>query len=82
MISQVQYWMKTSLRITAPKSVRNARSRSVWGKVFGVLRVAFSLLDAEVFEVFEGSRDDHGRRLWSTLSAAGKDLEFFKCRWE
>ena len=73
--------MKTSLRNTAPKSVRNIRSRSVWGKMFGVLQVVFSMLEAEVFGVFEGSRDDPGRRISRILSAAGKDLEYFKCCW-
>ena len=71
-----------SLRNTAPKSVRNIRNRSVWGKVFGVLQVVFSMLEAEVFGVSEGSRDDHGRRIWGILSAAGKDLEYFKCCWK
>ena len=58
--------------------VRNTRSRSVWGKVFGVLQAVCSMLEAEVFVVFEGSRDGHGRRIWSVLSAAGKDLEYFQ----
>ena len=74
--------MKTSLRNTAPKSVGNVRSTSVWDKVFGVLQEVFSMFEAEVFGVFEGSRDDHGRRISRILSAAGKDLEYFKCCWK
>ena len=48
----------------------------------GVVQVVFSMLEAEVFGVFEGSHGDHGRRIWSILSAAGKDLENFNCRWK
>ena len=74
--------MKIGLRNTAPQSVRNTRSRSVWDKMIGVLQVIFSILEAEVFSVFEGSRDDHGRRISRILSAAGKDLEYSKCCWK
>ena len=51
-------------------------------KVFGVLNVVVSMLETEVFGVFEGSRDDHGRRISRILSPAGKDVEYFKWCWK